>query len=86
MHEASLMRDLMHRLLAAAERQGAERVISVTVRLGVLSHMSPDHFREHFDVAARGTLAEGAEIEAIEVPDIQDPNAADVVLESFEIE
>lgn len=86
MHEASLMRDLMRRLVSAAEHQGAARVVSVTVRLGALSHMSEAHFREHFDVAARGTLAEGAKIAAIEVPDIKDPNAADVVLESFEIE
>jgi len=86
MHEASLMRDLMTRLLEVAAARGARRVVTVTVRLGALSHMSPAHFREHFDYAARGTIAEGAELEAIADTDIRAPHAADVMLETFEIE
>jgi hydrogenase nickel incorporation protein HypA/HybF len=86
MHEASLMRDLMARLLEVAAARGARRVVTVTVRLGALSHMSPAHFREHFEHAAHGTIAEGAELEAIADTDIRAPRAADVMLETFEIE
>ena len=86
MHEASLMRDLMARLLEVAAARGARRIVTVTVRLGALSHMSPAHFREHFEHAARGTIAEGAELEAIADTDIRAPGAADVLLETFEIE
>jgi hydrogenase nickel incorporation protein HypA/HybF len=86
MHEASLMRDLMAKLLGAAQARGASRIVAVRVRLGALSHLSAAHFREHFDQAAAGTLAEGAEIDAVEDPDIRAPTAADVVLESLEIE
>ena len=86
MHEASLMRDLMARLLETAARRGARRIVTVTVRLGALSHMSPAHFREHFMHAAHGTIAEGAELETLTDTDIRAPGAAHVVLETFEIE
>ena len=50
--------------------------------LGALSHFTPEHFREHFDDAARGTLAEGAEVDATLDDDLADPRAQGVVLES----
>jgi hydrogenase nickel incorporation protein HypA/HybF len=85
MHEASLMRDLMRKVLDVAARQGASRVVSLTVRLGALSHMDAAHFKEHFDHAAAGTIAEGAAIHASVETDIQSPTAADVMLESVEV-
>lgn len=85
MHEASLMKGLMREVLAIASREGAARVVGLKVRLGALSHMSPEHFQEHFDVASAGTIAEGARIEAVEDPEIASPTAADVLLESLEI-
>ena len=60
MHETGLIRDLVHRLEAAARDAGAEGVAGVEVWLGALSQMSAEHFREHFDEAVRGTVAEGA--------------------------
>ncbi|MBZ0135424.1 MAG: hydrogenase/urease maturation nickel metallochaperone HypA [Planctomycetes bacterium] len=86
MHEASLMRDLMRKVMAVAAGQNASRVTGIRVRLGALSHMTPGHFQEHFDEAARGTVAEGARIETLEDNDIRSPAAADVVLESIEVE
>jgi len=53
MHEASLMRNLMRQVLDLAAERGATRIVGLTVRLGALSHMSPEHFREHFEEAAR---------------------------------
>lgn len=85
MHEASLMRALMRKVLEVAEQQGAERVVGVKVRLGALSHMSPEHFREHFEQASAGTLAEGARVEAVTEDDLDAPTAADVVLESVDV-
>lgn len=86
MHEASLMRDLMQKVLAVATAQNAKQVTTIRVRLGALSHMTPGHFQEHFDEAAKGTVAEGARIETSEDSDIRSPAAADVVLESIEVE
>lgn len=86
MHEASLMKGLMTKLNGIAEAEGAVRVTAVNVWLGALSHMSRDHFMEHFTHAASGTLAEGAEVHAIVSEDTDDPNAQTIILQSVEVE
>ena len=86
MHEHALMNDLMRRVRAAAEDEKASRVTGISVWLGALSHMSPEHFREHFDQAAAGTLAEHAAIEVTLSDDIHDPNATSVLLQGVEVE
>jgi hydrogenase nickel incorporation protein HypA/HybF len=85
-HERALMRDVMARIETLARSEGATRVTKVSVRLGALSHLTPEHFREHFDDAARGTVAEGAAVEAELDGDIHDRLARDVLLESVEVE
>jgi hydrogenase nickel incorporation protein HypA/HybF len=80
------MSDLMRKIEAVARADGASRVTRVAVRLGALSHFTPEHFREHFVDASRGTLAEGAAVDATLVAGLDDPNAAGVVLESVEVE
>jgi hydrogenase nickel incorporation protein HypA/HybF len=86
MHEASLIQSLMRHVNEVAARQGATRVAEVAVWLGALSHFSAAHFREHFDRAAQGGLAEGARLEIIVSDDIADSQAQDVVLRSVEVE
>jgi hydrogenase nickel incorporation protein HypA/HybF len=85
-HEQALMRDLISRIVSVAEAESATSVTRVTVRLGALSHFTPEHFREHYRDAARGTIAEGAQVEAVLEGDTTDPNAQGVVLESVEVE
>jgi hydrogenase nickel incorporation protein HypA/HybF len=86
MHERALIEDVTRKVQELAAADGAERVTRVQVRLGALSHFTPEHFREHFDDAARGTVADGAEVVATLDPDIGAGYAADVVLESVELE
>jgi hydrogenase nickel incorporation protein HypA/HybF len=86
MHEQALMRDLMATILAIAESEGAGAVTKVSVRLGALSHFTPEHFREHFRDSSEGTIAEGAIVEAVVEESTTDPNAQGVVLESVELE
>ena len=86
MHEASLMNDLMRKILKVCREQKGARVVSVSVKLGALSHMSASHFREHFAVAAKGTVAEGARLNILEATDTNDPMAQQILLESVEIE
>lgn len=86
MHERALMSDLMREIEAVARADGATRVTRVSVRLGALSHFTQDHFREHFADASRGTLAEGAAVDAVLQDDLEDPRATGVVLESVELE
>jgi hydrogenase nickel incorporation protein HypA/HybF len=85
MHEASLMKDLMRKILEVSREQKGARVVGVSVKLGALSHMSAGHFREHFAVAAQGTVAEGASLNIQEVTDTSDPMAQQILLESVEI-
>ena len=74
MHETGIVRDLVRRLEQAAHEAGAERVSGVEVWLGALSQFSPEHFREHFEDEARGTVAEGAALR-IETSDDADASA-----------
>jgi len=85
-HERALMNDVMREIDEVARVGGAVRVTRVGVRLGALSHFTAEHFREHFVDAARGTIAEGAAIDAVLDSDITDARARDVVLESVEVE
>jgi hydrogenase nickel incorporation protein HypA/HybF len=86
MHEASLMADLMHRIEELARAENGQRVVGVSVWLGALSHMSESHFVEHFERAAAGTLAEGAQLDVTVSTDTGHTNAQDLVLESIEVE
>jgi len=86
MHEKGVTESLVKKIIELAGREKATRVSKVSVKLGALSHMSPSHFKEHFDIAAVGTLAENAEIVAEESHDIHDPHAHLVLLKSIDVE
>lgn len=86
MHERALMADLMREIEAVARADGASRVTRVSVRLGALSHFTPEHFREHFVDVSRGTLAEGAAVDAVLEGDLGDPRATGVVLTGLEVD
>jgi hydrogenase nickel incorporation protein HypA/HybF len=85
MHESGLIHGLVHRVEEAARDAGAQRVSSIDVWLGALSQMSPEHFREHFDAEARGTVAEGASLNLEVSDDPTAPDAFSVVLRSVEL-
>ena len=86
MHEASLMRSLMRKIDSLAAAEGANKVTTVRVWLGALSHMSAAHFQGHFEQASKAMIAEGASLEIEESTDIDDPNAQDLLLRSIEVE
>jgi hydrogenase nickel incorporation protein HypA/HybF len=86
MHEKHLTEDLVRELEELSAREGAVHVTRIRVRLGALSHFTPDHFREHFAEAAAGTVAEGAEVQAELDTDPTAPGAQGVLLETAELE
>ena len=86
MHEHAIMNDLLRRIDEVARSEGARRVTRLNVRLGALSHMTPEHFLEHFEDAARGTVAEGAQVNVEQGADIYARDALDVLLESIDVE
>ena len=76
------MDDLVRKVLAVAEAERATGVERIRVRLGALSHFTPEHFSEHWADASRGTLAEGAAVDAWLDPGLDGNAAQGVVLES----
>jgi len=86
MHEASLTNDLVRKMVEIAKSENAGRVVRAEVWLGALSHMSPDHFKEHFKVSSVGSLAEGAELVIETSDDIAHSEAQSILLRRIETE
>jgi hydrogenase nickel incorporation protein HypA/HybF len=86
MHETALVRDVVRRIEDLARATGAHRVTGARIWLGALSHLSAEHFREHFAIAVQGSIAAEATL-AIEVSDDpDDPRAQNVRLESVDLD
>jgi hydrogenase nickel incorporation protein HypA/HybF len=79
------MDDLVRKALAVAEAEHAASVVRIRVRLGALSHFTPEHFREHWEDATQGTIAAGAVVEATLDESLTGEAAQGVVLESVEV-
>lgn len=86
MHEYSLINTLVHKISAIALEQHASKVTDVTIKLGALSHISPEHFREHFIHVSRGTVAEGSRLHTEVLTDVTDPHAQEILLESIAVD
>jgi hydrogenase nickel incorporation protein HypA/HybF len=85
-HEQSLIDALVRQLEQVAATEDASKVSAVRVWCGALSHFTPEHFREHFERATAGTVAEGALVEVEMSDDVTHPDASGVRLESVEVE
>lgn len=86
MHEMSLIHDLLCRIEDIAREQQAQKITAVKIRLGALSHISADHFKEHFEEGTKDTVAEGAKLETEVSEDIHDPHAQDILLISVDVQ
>ena len=86
MHETALVRDVVHCIEDLARSTSARRVAGAKVWLGALSHLSAEHFREHFAVEARDTLAAAAVLTIEVSSDPDDPHAQHIRLESVDLE
>lgn len=85
MHERALLADLVREIESVAAHEQAKRVVCVRVRVGPMSHMTPEHFVEHFVEATHGTIAEGARCD-VESIDPRDPLAQSIVLDEIELD
>lgn len=68
MHEMSLCEGVLQVLEENARSQGYERVKTVWLEIGGLSGVEIEAMRFGFDAVTRGTLAEQAKLEIIQVP------------------
>ncbi len=68
MHELSLCEGVIRLVEESARRQGFSRVKTVWLEIGPLAGVEIEAMQFSFEVIKRGTLADGAELEIIEVP------------------
>jgi Zn finger protein HypA/HybF involved in hydrogenase expression len=78
MHELAAAQDVVKTALAAAEAEGARKIVAIVLEIGDLYGV--DQMRELIAMEAQGTIAEGArlDIEAVAGPNIR--------VESIEVE
>jgi hydrogenase nickel incorporation protein HypA/HybF len=74
----------MEQIDALVRRHDAQGVTLVRLKVGALARISADHLREHFVIAAHGTVAENAVLEIIE--DADPDLGAGIILQSLELE
>jgi hydrogenase nickel incorporation protein HypA/HybF len=65
MHELSIARAIVD---AAARHAGGRRVVQVRLRVGALRQVVPETLTFAFDLAARGSVCEGARLEQELIP------------------
>lgn len=85
MHEFSLMAGLLKKIESVAIQQKARKVVGVSIKLGALSNISAGHFREHFEEAAKNSIADGATLEIEESGDTYADDAQDILIKDIEV-
>jgi len=78
MHELAAAQDVVKTALAAAEAEGAQRIVAIILKIGSLYGV--DQMRELIGMEAAGTIAEGARL------DIEPVDGPNIRVESIEVE
>jgi Zn finger protein HypA/HybF involved in hydrogenase expression len=78
MHELAAAQDVVKTALAAAEAEGARRIVAIVLEIGDLYGV--DQMRELIAMEAQGTIAEGARL------DIEPVAGPNIRVESIEVE
>jgi hypothetical protein len=89
MHERAIVADLIRKASEVAHGHGAQRVVSMRVHVGALSHVDPVQLPAQVALAAVGTPAEGVTVEVTsDAADeaLDEPGSGDVVLISVGID
>ncbi|WP_207062102.1 hydrogenase maturation nickel metallochaperone HypA [Motiliproteus sp. SC1-56] len=68
MHEMSLAEGVIQVLEESAVAQGFSRVKKVWLEIGRLSHVEAEAMRFCFEAVCKGSIAQDAELEIIEIP------------------
>ncbi|NQT32654.1 MAG: hydrogenase maturation nickel metallochaperone HypA [Candidatus Omnitrophica bacterium] len=68
MHETHLIQPVIDGISEHAKKEGAKAVNKVRLKIGNLTGVKEDSFRETFFVLAKGTILENAELEITPFP------------------
>jgi len=68
MHEWAIAENLVRQLAEIKEREKLENISRVSIKLGILRQVVNETLEEAFEMQARGTPAEGTELEIVDIP------------------
>ena len=72
MHELSVTESILNIVLKHAQENGAEKVLTIGLKIGELSELVGECIQHYFDYLSKGTIAEGAVLEIERAPIIFD--------------
>ncbi len=72
MHELSVTESILKIVLKHAEENGAEKVLTIGLKIGELSELVGECIQHYFDYLSKGTIAEGAVLEIERAPIVFD--------------
>jgi hydrogenase nickel incorporation protein HypA/HybF len=67
-HELSIAQSIVEGVLEAAERERAEKVLRVRLRIGRFAGVVADSLHFCYEMAVAGTIIEGSVLEIVELP------------------
>lgn len=68
MHEYAITQSILEIAMDEAQRIGASQVKSIRLKVGAMSQVVPSAVQYYLDLLTPGTVAEGVQLEAINVP------------------
>ena len=85
MDQESLIDGIIAKIEEFAQENDATKVVEVKLKIGALSEIDVDDFRDEFAEVLEGTIADGARIDFELSHDPDDPDAEDIVLVNVEV-
>jgi len=71
MHETHLIEPVIKGIVEHAKEEGAKNITKLRLKIGELTGIKEESFRETFNLLAKGTMLEGTELEIIFFPSIR---------------
>ncbi len=68
MHELSITENILQIATVEAQRASASQIKVIRIRVGALTDIVPESVQFYMDVLSRGTMADGAKLEATIIP------------------
>ena len=69
MHELAITEGIIKLVSDEAEKQGFRKVLGITLAVGDFSGIVPECVKDFFPLAAKGSIAEGAELSFVKSED-----------------
>ena len=68
MHETHMIEPIIKGIEQHAREEGGKKVTNVKIKVGQLTGVKEESFKETFNILAKGTILEGAELKIIMFP------------------